>query len=220
MLPNPFTLPFDKLPVSLPIFPLPGTIVMPGAPLPLNIFEPRYLNMVVDALAEDRMIGMVQPDPVRRGMPHGEAVYRTGTAGRITGFNETRDGRFLIRLTGVCRFDIQEEVPTVRGYRRVVADWSRFAVDYELSGRVPERRDMLDRLKRYAATHQLQIEWDALRGLDDLDLVNVLATMLPLGVEDKQAIVESVTLGERARVLSALLEISQAPFEDGPGRPH
>ena len=79
---------------------------------------------------------------------------------------------------------------------------------------------MLDRLKRYAATHQLQIEWDALRGLDDLDLVNVLATMLPLGVEDKQAIVESVTLEERARVLSALLEISQAPFEDGPGRPH
>lgn len=216
MHPNPFTLPFDRLPVSLPIFPLPGVIVMPGAPLPLNIFEPRYLNMVVDALAEDRMIGMVQPDPSRKG----DAVCRTGTAGRITGFNETRDGRFLIRLTGVCRFDIQEEVPTVRGYRRVVADWSRFAVDYELSGRVPERRDMLDRLKRYAATHQLQIEWDALRGLDDLDLVNVLATMLPLGPEDKQAIVESVSLAERARVLSTLLEIGQAPFEDGPGRPH
>jgi len=216
MQPNPFTLPFDKLPVSLPIFPLPGVIVMPGAPLPLNIFEPRYLNMVVDALAEDRMIGMVQPDPMRQG----DAVCRTGTAGRITGFNETRDGRFLIRLTGVCRFDLQEEVPTVRGYRRVIADWSRFAVDYELSGRVPERRDLLDRLKRYAATHQLQIEWDALRGLDDLALVNVLATMLPLGPADKQAIVESVALEERARLLSGLLEIGQAPFEDGPGRPH
>jgi hypothetical protein len=111
---NPFTLPFDRLPVSLPIFPLPGTIVMPGAPLPLNIFEPRYLNMIVDALAEDRMIGMVQPDPAAKD-PRGEAIYRTGTAGRITAFNETRDGRFLIRLTGICRFDIQEEVPTVRG---------------------------------------------------------------------------------------------------------
>jgi len=216
---HPFTLPFDKLPVSLPIFPLAGAIVMPGAPLPLNIFEPRYLNMVIDALAEDRMIGMVQPDP-RRSDPHAEAVYGTGTAGRITAFNETRDGRFLIRLTGVCRFDIQEEVPTVRGYRRVVADWGRFAVDYETTGQVPERRDLLDRLKRYAATHQLQIEWDTLRPLDDLTLVNVLATMLPLGVEDKQAIVESVTLQERARVLSALLEIAQAPFEDGPSRPH
>jgi hypothetical protein len=216
---NPFTLPFDRLPVSLPVFPLPGTIVMPGAPLPLNIFEPRYLNMVIDALAEDRMIGMVQPDPAAKD-PRAEALCRTGTAGRITGFNETRDGRFLIRLTGVCRFDIQEEVPTVRGYRRVVADWSRFAVDYEPGGRVPERRDLLDRLKAYAATHQLQIEWDALRPLDDLSLVNVLATMLPLGVEDKQALVESVTLPDRARLLSALLEIAQTPFDEGPRRPH
>lgn len=216
---NPFTLPFDKLPVSLPIFPLAGTIVMPGAPLPLNIFEPRYLNMVIDALAEDRMIGMVQPDPAAKD-PRDEAIYRTGTAGRITAFNETRDGRFLIRLTGVCRFDIQEEVPTVRGYRRVVTDWSRFAVDYETRGRVPERRELLDRLKAYATAHQLQIEWDALRPLDDLALVNVLTTMLPLAVEDKQAIVESVTLEERARLLGALLEIAQNPFDEGRGRPH
>ena len=219
MHPHPFTLPFDKLPVSLPIFPLAGTIVMPGAPLPLNIFEPRYLNMVIDALAEDRMIGMVQPDPTRKD-PHGDPLYRTGTAGRITAFNETRDGRFMIRLTGICRFDIQEEVPTVRGYRRVVADWSRFAADYEHTGHVPERRDLLDRLKRYATTYQLQIEWDAMRPLDDLTLVNVLATMLPLNVEDKQAIVESVTLEERARLLSALLGIAQAPFDDGSTRPH
>jgi len=216
---SPFTLPFDKLPVSLPIFPLAGTIVMPGAPLPLNIFEPRYLNMVVDALAEDRMIGMVQPDPNAQD-PRGDAIYRTGTAGRITAFNETRDGRFLIRLTGVCRFDIQEEVPTVRGYRRAVADWSRFAVDYEPAGRVPERRDLLDRLKAYAAAHQLQIEWDSLRPLDDLALVNVLATMLPLNVEDKQALVESVTLADRARLLRALLEIAQTPFDEGSRRPH
>jgi hypothetical protein len=102
----------------------------------------------------------------------------------------------------------------------VVADWSRFAVDYETGGRVPERRDLLDRLKAYAAAHRLQIEWDALRPLDDLALVNVLTTMLPLDVEDKQAIVESVTLEDRARLLGALLEIAQSPFEAGPGRPH
>ena len=162
---------------------------------------------------------MVQPDATAQD-PRGEAVYRTGTAGRITAFNETRDGRFLIRLTGVCRFDIQEEVPTVRGYRRVVADWSRFAVDYEPGGRVPERRDLLDRLRAYAAAHQLQIEWDSLRPLDDLALVNVLATMLPLNVEDKQAIVESVSLADRARLLSALLEIAQIPFDEGSRRPH
>jgi hypothetical protein len=216
---SPFTLPFDKLPVSLPIFPLPGVIVMPGAPLPLNIFEPRYLNMVTDALAEDRMIGMVQPDP-RAADPHGETVCRTGTAGRITAFNETRDGRFLIRLTGVCRFDIQEEVPTLRGYRRVVADWSRFAVDYESTGRVPERRDLLDRLKRYAGSRQLEIEWGTLRVLDDRELVNVLVTMLPLDDADKQALVEAVTLAERARLLSGLLEIARVPVAEISPRPH
>ncbi|MCU0766916.1 MAG: LON peptidase substrate-binding domain-containing protein [Gammaproteobacteria bacterium] len=216
---NPFVPPFDRLPVSLPIFPLPGAIVMPRAPLPLNIFEPRYLNMVTDALAEDRMIGMVQPDP-RAADPRGETVCRTGTAGRITAYNETRDGRFLIRLTGVCRFDIREEVPTVRGYRRVIADWSRFAVDYEDGGRVPERRDLLDRLKRYADARQLEIEWDTMRALDDLDLVNVLVTMLPLDIGDKQALVEAVTLADRARLLSGLLEIAQVPTVPPPPRPH
>jgi Lon protease-like protein len=216
---SPFTLPFDRLPVSLPIFPLPGAIVMPGAPLPLNIFEPRYLNMVTDALAEDRMIGMVQPDP-RASDPRGETLCRTGTAGRITAFSETRDGRFLIRLTGVCRFDLQEEVPTLRGYRRVVADWSRFAADYEAAGRVPERRDLLDRLKRYAEARQLEIEWDTLRVLDDLELVNVLVTMLPLEIPDKQALVEAITLSDRARLLSGLLEIARVPVAEISPRPH
>jgi uncharacterized protein len=117
---NPWMLPFDKLPASIPIFPLPNAIVMPGCQLPLNIFEPRYLRMVLDAMAGERMIGMVQPDPASsKGKV---SVYRTGTAGRITFFNEIDDGRLMIVLTGVCRFDIQEEVPTVRGYRRAAAD--------------------------------------------------------------------------------------------------
>ena len=216
---NPFTLPFDRLPASLPIFPLSGAIVMPGAPLPLNIFEPRYLNMVTDALGAERMIGMVQPDP-RASDPNGEAVCRTGTAGRITAFTETRDGRLLVRLTGVCRFDVANEVPTARGYRRAVVDWSRFCVDYEAGARLPERRDLLARLKRFAEARQLEIEWDALRPLDDVDFVNVLVTMLPLETPDKQALVEAVTVAERARLLGGLLEIARVAAAEPSLRPH
>src|SRR5512137_1665098 len=101
---NPFALPFDKLPASLPIFPLPHAVVMPGCQLPLNIFEPRYLNMVFDALGEQRLIGMVQPE-LSAYDEKAVALYKTGTAGRITFFNETNDGKLMVVLTGVCRFD-------------------------------------------------------------------------------------------------------------------
>src|SRR5437868_4859864 len=129
-----------ELPATLPIFPLTGVLLLPRGKLPLNIFEPRYLNMVRDALAGDRMIGMVQPrddDPATlTGPPEGAAplarlpaVYPTGCAGRITAFSESDDGRFHITLTGVARFEIREEVPTLRGYRRVVPDWDRYRAD-------------------------------------------------------------------------------------------
>ena len=124
---NPFTLPFERLPASIPVFPFTGAVVMPGVQLPLNIFEARYLNMVEDALAQHRIFAMVQSDP--GSGRDGEAVFQTGCAGRISSFSETDDGRFLIILLGVCRFDIREELPTVRGYRRVIADWQRFAVE-------------------------------------------------------------------------------------------
>ena len=125
---NPFIPPFEALPDTLPIFPLPGAIVLPHTELPLNIFEPRYLNMTNDALGSHRMIGMIQPDP--QGETEGR-VYRTGCAGRITQFRETADCRIEMTLTGVCRFDLAEELSTTRGYRLVVPDWSRFAGDYE-----------------------------------------------------------------------------------------
>ncbi|CAG0947976.1 partial Lon protease 2, partial [Anaerolineae bacterium] len=127
---HPFSLPFDQLPASLPIFPLPHAVAMPGCQLPLNIFEPRYLKMVFDALGDQRLIGMVQPE-LSAADAKTLALYKTGTAGRITFFNETSDGRLLVVLTGVCRFDIVEEIPTTRGYRRALVDWSRFRCDHE-----------------------------------------------------------------------------------------
>src|SRR5690348_16064163 len=117
------------LPAILPIFPLTGVLLLPRGRLPLNIFEPRYLAMTRDALAGERLIGMVQPsDP---GVPLGgnPPVYPTGCAGRITSFAETEDGRFLITLTGTCRFRIREELALLEGYRRIVPDWDEFAGD-------------------------------------------------------------------------------------------
>src|SRR5205085_10260131 len=118
------------LPDILPIFPLTGVLLLPRGRLPLNIFEPRYLAMTRGALAGDRLIGMVQPrDPTASG--GNPRVYPTGCAGRITSFSETEDGRFLITLTGTCRFRIREELPLLEGYRRVVPEWSEFARDLE-----------------------------------------------------------------------------------------
>src|SRR5690348_16202720 len=118
----------DELPAVLPIFPLVGVLLLPRGKLPLNIFEPRYLNMTRDALGGDRLIGMIQPTGEER-QGHPPALYPTGCAGRITAFSETDDGRFLITLTGIARFDVAREIETVRGYRRVLPRWDRFAAD-------------------------------------------------------------------------------------------
>ena len=109
---------FESLPAVLPVFPLDNVIIMPGAVLPLNIFEPRYLNMVADAMGSHRMFGMLQPDPSRADQPG--AVFRTGCGGRITSYRETADGRIELVLTGLCRFSIREELPGIRGYRLFV----------------------------------------------------------------------------------------------------
>jgi Lon protease-like protein len=202
---NPFTPSFDKLPRTIPIFPLPGAVVMPATQLPLNIFESRYLNMVLDALAESRMIGMVQPDPSLGG----GAVYATGTAGRITSFSETDDGRFLVVLTGVCRFHIAEEIPTTRGYRRVVADWSRFAVDYGSEPQTEvERTRLIELLRAYAESQKMEIGWDGLKAAESHLLINVLISNLPFEVPDKQSLIEAITLTERAHLLVGLLEMA------------
>jgi hypothetical protein len=213
---HPFALPFDQLPSDLPVFPLPHAVAMPGCQLPLNIFEPRYLNMVFDALGEQRMIGMAQPEFAASGETS-PTLYKTGTAGRITFFNETGDGRLMIVLTGVCRFDIQEEIPTARGYRRVRADWSRFAGDLEESAvTVAERGQLRD----YCAHKRLGIEWPALEDVGMGDLVNRLTCVLPLEIAERQLLVEAVTLNERLDLLTTLLrcETLEQPAADASRR--
>lgn len=217
---HPFALPFDQLPASLPVFPLPHAIVMPGCQLPLNIFEPRYLNMVFDALGQQRLIGMVQPE-LPAADENQPSLYKTGTAGRISFFNETNDGRLMIVLTGVCRFDIQEEIAMQRGYRRVLADWSRFRCDLKESvvGDA-ERGQFLQQLRDYCSFKRLDIEWPALESVSMNDLVNRLSGVLPLEVAERQLLVEAVTLAERLDILTTLLRCETLETSQDASRRH
>jgi len=218
--PPSFTLPFDKLPVSLLLFPMPHAVVMAGCQLPLNIFEPRYLNMVFDALAEQRLIGMVQPE-ISASDEKTLAFYKTGTAGRITFFNETNDNRLMVVLTGVCRFDIKEEVPTTRGYRRVLVDWSRFRGDTEEdSVSDMERGHFLQQLRSYCEYKRLDIEWPVLEHVSMVDLINRLTCVLPLEVAERQLLIEAVTLPERLEILSMLLRCETLETTSDASRRH
>ena len=200
---SPFVAAYDQLPQTLPVFPLPGAIVMPGADLPLNIFEPRYLNMVDDALGTHRMFGMIQPDPSAAS----STLCQTGCAGRITQYRETSDGRIEMVLSGVCRFDLEELLPTTRGYRLAVPDWSRFADDYtEQDGRLPgEQNRLLRILRSYFALKGLDTDWEQIESLPTVRLLNSLSMALPFSDQDKQALLEAVEPEERLLKFMSLL---------------
>lgn len=204
-----------ELPRTLPIFPLPGVLLLPRGRLPLNIFEPRYLAMVEDALGSGRMIGMVQPlDPDCRAKA--PPVYETGCAGRITTFSETDDGRFLITLSGVSRFHLLRELPEERGYRRVQPAWERFLPDLEREpcGGV-DRPRLLTGLRTYLKAQRISVNWDAIDGTPDERLVTSLAMICPFEACEKQALLEAPDLPERAKLLIALIEMAILDIRDG-----
>jgi uncharacterized protein len=196
------------LPTTLPIFPLPGVLLLPHGRLPLRIFEPRYLAMTRDALAGERLIGMVQPnDPaVSDANP---PVYPIGCAGRITSFTETDDGLFLITLTGISRFRIRQELPLLEGYRRVVPEWADFARDLEADENAGFDRDRLIRgLKGFFQHHQISADWDAIASTPVDRLVTSIAMMCPFEPSEKQALLEASDLDDRARLLTAIVEMA------------
>ena len=204
---------FEDLPSEIPIFPLTGVLLLPGGKLPLNIFEPRYLNMTSAALAGHRMIGMIQPTGDNEGAQ--PDVYRTGCAGRLTSFSETEDGRYLITLSGYARFDIKQELPLCDGYRLVTPDWAPYREDLAEDDSDSINRDrMLRALKGYFAANQVDANWDAIKDTPTDRLVNALAMMCPFQPSEKQALLEATTLLDRADVMVALLEMSLAANDD------
>ena len=202
----------DSLPAVLPVFPLTGALLMPGARLPLQIFEPRYLAMTEDAMAGDRMIGMIQPRR-REEIADGDHpdVFETGCAGKISSFSETGDGRYLISLNGVCRFRVVKELALLRGYRRVQADYAPFAADLGTREEGPvDRERLLAVLRRYFEQRQLEADWSSIEDTSDAGLVTALSMLCPLAPTEKQALLEAATLGARAELLVALLEMGVA----------
>jgi len=206
---------FEALPDRIAIFPLTGVLLLPRGDLPLNIFEPRYLNMVSDALGADRMIGMIQPK-VHESREVGPPVYRTGCAGRIVRFEETPDGRFLITLRGVCRFDVAAELPGCRGYRPVTPDWSHYRDDLNADASAGlDRERLLGALRGYFEAQGIAADWNAIESSPDERLITCLAMICPFAPPEKQALLEAPTLAERAAVLTALVEMSAHGRSDG-----
>jgi len=206
----------SDLPAVIPVFPLDGALLLPGCQLPLQIFEPRYLNMVDDVMSGLRIIGMIQTRDGHAGVA--PLLATVGCAGRVTAYAETGDGRYVITLTGVCRFAVDDELPSLTPYRQVRPDFHRFAADLE------DRDDILDLdrdrflaiLRRYLQTKGIGVEWEAARQAPAEALINSLAMGLPLERAEKQALLEAECLADRASALTALMEIDAAADDDEP----
>ncbi|MEA2755205.1 MAG: uncharacterized protein QOJ54_1494 [Aliidongia sp.] len=196
------------LPDSLPLFPLTGVLLLPRGLLPLNIFEPRYLNMVDDALAGDRLIGMIQPIEAE---PSGfnPRLYKTGCAGRIVSFAEEGE-RYIITLVGVCRFDIIEATATSRLYRRATPVWTQYRDDLTGIAEAPpiDRKRLLAGLKPFFQVRGVTIDWKAIEATSDDRLITTLAMICPFAAAEKQSLLQAPALAERARLLTDLVEMA------------
>ena len=197
------------LPDTIPVFPLPGALLLPRARLPLHIFEPRYLHMLDDALkTPHRLIGMIQPREVPGDRE--KKLHAIGCAGRLTGFSETEDGRYMISLSGVSRFRVKEEVPGFVPYRRCLVDWAPFARD--LGG--PEddrgfrRAEFMEALGRFFEAMQLSTDWSSLKEAEPELLINSLSMLCPFSPEDKQALLEAPSLTTRRETMVTLIEFA------------
>ena len=201
------------LPLVIPVFPLDGALLLPGGQLPLNIFEPRYLNMIDDAMAGDRIIGLVQP---KGGTPALPGLSPVGCAGRITSFAETSDGRYLITLTGVSRFRIAAEMPSKTPYRQVRAAFEAYEDDLVSPPEEPDfdRDAFLDALRAYMAHRLLDIDWETAETAPMEALVNSLSMALPFEPAEKQELLEAMGLMPRAEALTALMRIDAADGGD------
>jgi Lon protease-like protein len=205
----------SELPVAIPVFPLGGALLFPRAVLPLNIFEPRYLSMVDAALVGHRLIGMIQPagivSPASPSDTDAPNLAEVGCAGRITGFQETEDGRYLIALTGITRFRVREEIRHDGPYRIVRADWDAFASDLDRQPALDEsaRARLIDALKTYLERGAMKADWTAVEEAPVDTLINSLSAGCPFTNPEKQALLEARTLEDRCAALISLLQMER-----------
>jgi Lon protease-like protein len=212
----------QDLPEVIPVFPLPGALLLPRGQLPLNIFEPRYLAMIDDSLRDGhRLIGMIQPDeahPFNVEKPH---LYRVGCVGRITQIAETGDGRYVLQLTGVARFHVEEELTGETAYRRCRVSYAPYAADFiaREGEEAVDREELLKALAAFLKANNLKADWEGIEKAPNEALVNALAMMSPYGPAEKQALLEAPDLKSRAEVLVALTEIELAKTDSSDETP-
>jgi Lon protease-like protein len=204
------------LPDTIPIFPLGGALLLPRSRLPLHVFEPRYLQMIEDALkTSTRLIGMVQPNVVPGRA--GPGLQTIGCAGRITQFSETEDGRYMVTLAGMSRYRVLKEVEGFTPYRRCEVSWEGFGNDLrsEETDAGLKRDQFLASLGRYFDVRGLSADWDTLKDADDELLINSLSMMLDFDAEDKQALLEAPSLSTRRETLVTLIEYALRGGSEG-----
>ena len=212
----------SDLPDTIPVFPLPGAMLLPRARLPLHIYEPRFLQMIEDCLKTDhRLIGMIQPRPVpaareahgdrpRLGESDEGGLQAIGCAGRLTQFSETEDGRYMITLSGTSRYRLLREVEGFLPYRRAEVAWSDFSRDLGNVEKDPQfdRTRFLDLLHRFFEAQELSTDWDSLKDAEEEMLINSLAMLCPFDPEEKQALLEAPSLATRRETLVTLMEFA------------
>jgi Lon protease-like protein len=202
----------EDLPDTIPVFPLPGALLLPRGQMPLNIFEPRYLAMIDDALRGNRLIGMIQPDVRKKAADDKPPLYKVGCVGRITQLAESGDGRYLLELTGVSRFEVAEELNVQTAYRQCRVSYARFADDFVARKGESEvdRTTLLKTLREFLKANDLSADWDDIEKAPNEALVNALSMMSPYGAPEKQALLEARNLKHRAEILIAVTEIELA----------
>jgi len=201
------------LPETIPVFPLPGALLLPRGQMPLNIFEPRYLAMIDDALRDGhRLIGMIQPDPMQASEGDAPKLFTVGCVGRITQLAESGDGRYLLELTGVARFQVVQELDVATAYRQCRVTFAPFAGDFvpRKGEEAVDRTALLAALSDFLKANNLQADWEGIEKAPNEALVNALSMMSPYGTPEKQALLEAPDLKTRAEILVAITEIELA----------
>ena len=201
------------LPEIIPVFPLPGALLLPRGQMPLNIFEPRYLAMVDDSFRDGhRLIGMIQPDVAHSKNSDKPALFRVGCVGRITQLAESGDGRYILELTGVARFKVLEELEVLTAYRQFKVDFFAFVDDFtaRMGEEEVDREALLTVLADFLKANNLKVDWEGVESAPNEALVNALAMMSPYGPAEKQAMLEAPDLKTRAEILIAVTEMDLA----------
>ena len=195
----------EEIPSKISIFPLNGALLLPRSQLPLNIFEPRYLEMIDNSISSDRLIGMIQTQESNENQ-----LYSIGCLGKITSFTELSDSRFIITLNGICRYKVTQELDTLTPYRQVKVSYEDFENDLTpgFNQDKANRDKLLDVLKKYLKKNNLQIDWDAIKDSPTETLVNSLCSLSPYSAEEKQALLEAEDIQKRNELLIAMTEMA------------